>query len=72
MAIVYGIMLVVAIVLLILYCSLIKAKEPWLVALFACVCIVNLGYLLLSTSNTVNFALFANKIAYLGQIFLLF
>ena len=71
MAIVYGIMLVVAIVLLILYCSLIKAKEPWLVVLFACVCIVNLGYLLLSTSNTVNFALFANKIAYLGQIFLL-
>lgn len=71
MAIVYGIMLVVAIVLLVLYCSLIKVKEPWLVVLFACVCIVNLGYLLLSTSNTVNFALFANKIAYLGQVFLL-
>jgi DNA-binding CsgD family transcriptional regulator len=32
---------------------------------------VNLGYLLLSVSTTVGFALFANKVAYLGQIFIL-
>ena len=71
MAIAYGIILAVAIVLFVLYCTLIRQKEKWLLVLYACVCIVNLGYLLLSLSKTVEFALFANKIAYLGHIFLL-
>lgn len=71
MTIAYGIMLIVAIVLLILYCALIRKKEKWLLVLYSCVCVVNLGYLLLSLSKTVQFALFANKIVYLGQIFLL-
>ena len=44
-------------------------KEPWLFVLFLSVCVVNLGYLLLSVSKTVEFALFANKIAYFGQVF---
>lgn len=43
--------------------------QPWLFVLFISVCIVNLGYLLLSVSTTVEFALTANKIAYLGQAF---
>lgn len=44
-------------------------KEPWLLVLFIAVCIVNLGYLLLSLSHSVTFALAANKIAYFGQVF---
>ena len=44
MAIAYGIILAVAIVLFVLYCTLIRQKEKWLLVLYACVCIVNLGY----------------------------
>ncbi len=44
-------------------------SEPWLLVLFLSVCVVNLGYLLLSLSKTVAFALLANKVAYFGQIF---
>ena len=47
-------------------------KEPWLLFLFLSICVVNLGYLLLSLSKTVEFALTANKIAYLGQVFVPF
>ena len=43
--------------------------EPWLCILYLAVCVVNLGYLLLSLSKTVEFALTANKIAYFGQVF---
>ncbi len=71
MAIAYGIMLLVAIVLLVLYCTLIRKKEKWLLVLYSCVCVVNLGYLLLALSKSVEFALIANKIVYFGQIFLL-
>lgn len=41
--------------------------DPWLILFLVSVTIVNLGYLLISISKTVEFALFANKIAYLGQ-----
>lgn len=44
-------------------------NEPWLFVLNIAVCVVNLGYLLLSISKTVEFALWANKIAYFGQVF---
>ena len=46
-----------------------KQNETWLFALYVSVCVVNLGYLLLSLSKTVGFALFANKVAYFGQVF---
>ena len=45
-------------------------SEPWLLVLFFSVCVVNLGYLLLSLSKTVEFALAANKVVYLGQVFI--
>ena len=48
-----------------------KQSEIWLCILYVCICIVNLGYLLLSLSKTVAFALFANKIAYFGQVFVM-
>ena len=66
----YGGIFVLSLCLLPLYFRFIHKKEPWLFCLFACVCVVNLGYLLISVSKTVEFALFANKLAYLGQVFI--
>lgn len=71
MTIAYGSMLLIAIVLLIAYCLVIKKKEIWLVFFYISICIVQLGYLLLSISKTVELALLFNKIAYLGHISLL-
>lgn len=48
-----------------------KQNEVWLLILYLCACVTNLGYLLLSLSKTVEFALLANKIAYLGQVLII-
>lgn len=45
-----------------------EQREIWLLILFISICTVDIGYLLLALSPTVEFALIANKIAYLGQI----
>lgn len=71
MTIAYGLMLLVAILLLVVYCLVIKKKEKWLIVLFISICVVQVGYLLVSVSKTVESALLFNKIAYLGQITLL-
>ena len=66
----YGGVFLVSLLLLPLYflCLRKKASEPWLFVLFVCVSIVNLGYTLIAFAGTVEFALLANKIAYLGQV----
>ena len=66
----YGALFLLSLSLLPLYFLLVRKKqnEPWLLCLFACVAVVNLGYTLIAFSNTVEFALFANKITYLGQV----
>ncbi|MBO5736993.1 MAG: hypothetical protein J6S04_04205 [Clostridia bacterium] len=71
MAIAYGIIFALALFMPPLYFAFIRKKkgEPWLLVLFICMALVNLGYLLTSLSKTVEFALWANKIAYLGQVF---
>ena len=68
----YGVIFLLSLVLLPLYFQLVRKKqdEPWLLVLFACVAVVNLGYTLIAFSDTVESALFANKIAYLGQVFI--
>lgn len=47
-----------------------KEKNHWFVILFASVFVVNTGYYLLAVSPTLEFALWANRIAYLGSAFL--
>ena len=66
----YGIIFVLSLLLPVGYLFLVKKKqeEHWLLILFLSVCVVNLGYLLLSLSKTVAFALFANKVTYFGQV----
>ena len=59
-----------AFLLMIGYFFSIKKKEKWFYVLFASVFVVNTGYLILSMSSTLNMALWANRIAYLGSVFL--
>lgn len=70
LSVVYGVVFVMSLLLLPLYFLFVhkKQKEPWLFVLFISVATVNLGYLMISRSSTVGFALFSNKIAYLGQV----
>lgn len=70
MIITYAIMAIIATVLLIGYCALVRKKEPWLLLLYICVTVVNVGYFLISLSKTVEFAIFANDVAYFGSVFL--
>ena len=70
MIITYAIMAIMATILLIGYVVLVRKKEPWLLLLYVCVTVVNVGYFLLSISRTVGLAIIANDIAYLGSAFL--
>ena len=70
MTIGYAICLIAAVGLLITYSVVVKNKEFWLTMLHVCVSVVNLGYLLMSLANTVEFAVFGNDVAYLGSVFL--
>ena len=70
MIITYAIMAIIATILLVGYFALVRQKEPWLLLLYVCVTIVNVGYFLLSISKTVEFAIFANDVAYFGSVFL--
>jgi len=71
MTIAYSVIFAMSLLLPIGYYMFVRKKqnEPWLFALFLSVGVVNLGYLLLSLSKTVWFALTANKIVYFGQVF---
>ena len=66
----YAICLIAAVGLLIAYSAVTKKKEFWLTMLHVCVTVVNLGYLIMSLANTVEFAVFGNDVAYLGSVFL--
>ena len=67
----YGIIFALSLLMPVGYYLFVRKKqnEHWLFVLYLSVCVVNLGYLLLSLSKTVAFALFANKLAYFGQVF---
>jgi len=60
----------ISLVLLIGYCMLKTGKTAWFVLLFSSVLVVNCGYSLLSMSSCLDMALWANRLAYLGSVFL--
>lgn len=66
----YGVITAVSLLLAIGYGALVKKKETWLFLLFISVVVVNFGYLSLSMSKTLEEALLANRISYLGSVFL--
>lgn len=70
MSAIYAVTSLLALALLFGYCFLVKKKDPWFLVLFSAVMVVNIGYLTLSLSSTLNEALLANRISYLGSVFL--
>lgn len=67
MSIIYVVTMVLSLLLLIGYCTLLKKKDSWFITLFASIFIVNAGYFSLSISTTLEEALLANRISYLGS-----
>ena len=66
----YAVTAVIAFALLVGYCALIKKKEMMFILLFTAVFIINIGYTFGSASSTLEEALLANKISYVGAVFL--
>lgn len=69
-SVIYFFTTIAAFLLLIGCLFLIDRREKWFIVLFSSVFVVNLGYLLLSLSRGLEFALTANTIAYLGSALL--
>ena len=59
-----------SLLMLVTYSKVIGQKYLWFFVLFASICVVNVGYFVLSISTTLGEALLANRIAYLGSVFL--
>ena len=70
MAIVYGAIALFSLLLVGSYNMIVKERDKWLALLFVSVFVVNTGYFALSISHTLEAALMANRIAYLGSVFL--
>ena len=66
----YMITTFISFVLLVGYCGLVKNRKLIFVLLFTAVFIVNIGYVFLASSTVVSEALLANRISYLGAVFL--
>ena len=71
-SIIYGVVATISLLLLIGYLLFVKKKNVWLTLLFSSVLVVNVGYTLLSVSPNLEVALWANRISYLGSVFLPF
>lgn len=70
MTIEYGITLTLAVGLLIAYFAVVQKREFWLSLLYVSVAVVNLGYLLLSAARSLELAILANDVVYLGSVYL--
>ena len=69
-AIIYGAAALLSLFLLIGYCVIDRKRDKWFLLLFSSVLVVNIGYFALSTSRGLEGALMANRVAYLGSVFL--
>lgn len=70
LVLVYGIIAALSLIVLLAYCIVEKKKRIWFLLLFSSVLIVNTGYFCLAASRSLAAALMANRIAYLGSVFL--
>lgn len=71
-SVIYGVTALLSLLLLVVYCGAAKKRDIWYVLLFSSVFVVNIGYFALATSKTLEVALWANRLAYLGSVFLPF
>ncbi len=69
-SIIYSVVAVLSLLLLIGCCILVRKKKIWFILLFASVLVVNIGYTFLAMSTCLEMALWANRVAYLGSVFL--
>ncbi len=72
MSTVYGIAMVISLLMIGVNYYVDRKHDKWLLLLFVSVAVCDFGYFLLSLSKTLNAALWANRIAYLGSVFLPF
>lgn len=72
LSLIYGITATLSLLLLISYCVFVRKKQAWFILLFSSVLVVNCGYTFLSVSSCLETALMANRISYLGSVFLPF
>ena len=70
LSLVYGMVALLSLFLAAGYRFLAKNRERWLMLLFVAVWVVNMGYYCLSSSVSLEGALWANRISYLGSVFL--
>ena len=67
---IYCIAAILSLILLVVYCCIAKKRELWFLLLFISVLVVNAGYFALSVSKGLGEALLANRLSYLGSVFL--
>jgi len=70
LSIVYASAAVISMILLIAYICIVPKKNFWYIILFSSVFVVNIGYTILAVSANLEMALWANRISYLGSVFL--
>ncbi|MBE6586929.1 MAG: hypothetical protein E7647_00780 [Ruminococcaceae bacterium] len=66
-SVVYLVAAILSLLFLLCCIFLFKKKEPWLLLLFSSVLVINIGYYALSVSQTLEAALWANRVSYLGS-----
>ena len=72
MSTVYGVAMAVSLLMIGVYYYIDRKHDKWLLLLFVSVAVCDFGYFLLSLSKTLDAALWSNRIAYLGNVFLPF
>ncbi len=73
LSIIYAAAAVLSLLILVGYCIEFRARlktQTWFIVLFSSVLIVNIGYYWLSVSATLEMALWANRVSYLGSVLL--
>lgn len=70
LSIIYWSAALLSLLLLIGCCILVRKNRLWFTVLFTSVLVVNIGYALLAMSTSLQMALWANRVAYLGSVFL--
>ncbi len=72
MTTVYGIVFAVALLMIGVYFFVDRKRDIWLMLLFVSIAVCDAGYFLLSASKSLEAALWSNRLAYLGSVFLPF
>ena len=67
---IYAAAAALSLVLLLSCLASVRENRAWFILLFSSVLVVNAGYALLAFSTNLNLALMANRISYLGSVFL--